>query len=150
MPRHILTPSSSPGALRSALAFVLTLFSLGVAPSRARAQQFSNYEGFLAQVTGFEARGASLIKQISDVGVIPKYCDDAQRRVVGRQLADLFVALSGLRREWADFKDSVNRFAKTPVGIKMFGAEKKNPNDPNYFAISDWEVVAHAGAAGFT
>ena len=143
MRRRLPTHGSVPRAV--AVAFALTLASLAIAPSRAKAQDFANYDGFLAQVTGFEARAASLIKQIGDVPVIPKYCDDAQRRAVGRQLADLFVALSGLRSEWAEFKASVNKFAKTPVGISMFGAEKKNPNDPSFWASSD-RVVAHAKA----
>lgn len=144
--QQLPTAKSLPRAFRVALALALALSSLALAPTRATAQQFTNYEAYLAQVTGFEARGASLIKQISDVAVIPKYCDDAQRREVGRRLADLFVALSTLRREWADFKAGVNKFGKTPVGISMFGPEKKNPNEPNFWAKADRHVFEHAQA----
>ena len=146
MKRQLLSNRRWPRAIRLVIALTLTAVSAAFAPSGAAAQSITSYNDYLMRLTGFETRGANLIKEISDVGVIPKYCDDAQRRADGRRLAELFIALSELRRDWGDFKASVNKFATTPVGIGAFGAEKQNPNDPHFWAKADRAVVEHAQA----
>jgi hypothetical protein len=116
------------------------------ASSRADAQLLDSYPDYLERLAGFQERSAELIKKINDIAVVPKYCDEAQRRADGRALAEAFAALGDLRRDWADFKAGVNKYAKTPQGISAFGAESRNPNDPNFWTQDDRDIIGHAQA----
>src|SRR6185503_12925846 len=102
MRRPIPSQSGSRGVLRVALAFALTLAGLSFAPSAASGQEES-YVSYANKLTAFERRGAQLARDINDVAVTKTYCDAARRRADGVRLAELFVALSDLRRDWSSF-----------------------------------------------
>jgi len=131
--------------LRVALAFALTLAGLSFAPSAASGQEES-YVSYANKLAAFERRGAQLARDINDVAVTKTYCDAARRRADGVRLAELFVALSDLRRDWSSFKQGVMKFAASPAGIGAFGAEGRNPNDPNFWNVFDRDVIGHPEA----
>jgi hypothetical protein len=118
---------------------------LSVAPSPASGQEES-YVSYANKLAAFERRGAQLARDINDVAVTSTYCDAAKRRADGVRLAELFVALSDLRRDWSAFKQGVMKFAATPAGVGAFGAEGRNPNDPNFWNMFDRDVVGHPEA----
>jgi hypothetical protein len=134
------------GMARRTAAFALVLFAAAAgiaAPTRA---QVSSFEDYRSQLSGFADRAAALTEKIADVDVTSAFCTDADRRAVGRKLAELVAEVGDLGRDWTQFKHTVEAFGRTTQGIGHFGPENANPNDPSFWGPADKEILQHVRA----
>ena len=87
------------------------------------------------------------IAAAAGTGIKATYCDAAEHQAVGARLAAARVRFTTLKRDYATFKNGVDRQLQVSGILALFtAAGEQNIGLPNFWRRADQEVVTHAEA----